>query len=200
MSVRFQRLTLLGRLSGLPLVPSGARPAGSGEPLAAGGRLSARSGRTPVTGGHPLPAGGRSPLAGGRPLVTGGRARLAGGGALAGSGRPPAAPERQLGRSGRPCIFASGSVSAGASKPCHPERSFGFAKRSRRTSDFEGRRRCGAFTRTPLRTASARRKSQRFFDSVPSRLRPQGTAFRMTGWDDAPLRGREIEQARVNAK
>ena len=34
-----------------------------------------------------------------------------------------------------------------------------------------------------------RGNSQRFFDSVPSRLRPQGTPLRMTGWYDAPLRG-----------
>ena len=36
-----------------------------------------------------------------------------------------------------------------------------------------------------LRAAFARRKSERSFDSVPSRLRPQGTALRMTGFLDA---------------
>ena len=46
---------------------------------------------------------------------------------------------------------------------------------------IRGGTRCGARKRPKLRPASARRNSQRFFDSVPSRLRPQGTPLRMTG-------------------
>ena len=48
-----------------------------------------------------------------------------------------------------------------------------------------GRRRFGASCACGLRTAFARRKSERFFDFVPSHLRPQGTALRMTGFLDA---------------
>ena len=89
------------------------------------------------------------------------------------------------GKRARPCRRAIASkkfrnaAAAAAFKTCHSE--------ERRISDFSGRRRRGASVR---QVASRLHpwKSQRFFDSVPSRLRPQGTALRMTGYD-APLRG-----------